>query len=72
MNSKEKIIAEIDSLPEYLLTNILKQITDFKSQEVTKQKDINESTKYSLEGSVIYYHNPFESTTSEDDWDVLT
>ena len=59
-------------LPEYLLTNILKQITDFKSKQITQEKNINRLTKYSLEGSVIYYHNPFESTTSEDDWDVLT
>lgn len=66
MNTKEKIIAEIDSLPEYLLTKILKEITDFKSKQIKKQENINP-----LEGSVIYYHQPFEPATSEEDWDVL-
>ena len=72
MNSKEKIIAEIDYLPEYLLTKILKQITDFKSQQITQQENVNRGKKHPLEGSVIYYQDPFEPATSEEDWDVLT
>lgn len=39
MNIKEKIIAEIETLPESLLTDILNQIENFKHQQIQKKRN---------------------------------
>ncbi len=37
MNIKEKIIAEIESLPESILNDILRQIQELKYQQIKKK-----------------------------------
>lgn len=71
MNIKEKIIAEIETLPESLLTDILNQIENFKHQQLQKKEIANQSNDYPLKGSVIYYQDPFEPSVSVEDWNVL-
>ena len=72
MNVKDKIIAEIDTLPDFLLKDILKQIENFKHQKSLPNIVINSNNNYPLKNSVIYYHDPFEPCTSLEDWDVLS
>ena len=72
MNIKEKIIVEIESLPESMLNNILRQIQELKDQQIEKKELNNQSTDYPLKGSVIYYKDPFEPCIPEEDWEVLS
>lgn len=71
MNIKEQIIAEIESLPESVLTDILIKIKELKYQQIQKKQLNNQSSDYPLKGSVIYYKDPFEPSTPEEYWEVL-
>ncbi len=55
MNIKEKIIAEIENLPESILIDILRQIQELKDQQIEKKELNIQSNDYPLKGSVIYY-----------------
>jgi hypothetical protein len=71
MNTKQKIIAEIQTLPESMLTEILNQIENLKHQKLEEKEIINQSNDYPLKNSVIYYNDPFEPCIPIEDWDAL-
>jgi hypothetical protein len=71
MSYKDLLLEEIKNLPEEYLPALFEIVRLFRKSVISRSEEGREPWK-DLQGSILFYEDPFEPAVPPDDWEVYS